>query len=189
MTYWVLGCNGPYPAAPIRAKGRARGEPWYSGQTITTQFDEPFVYVKQEYDDGVPGELKAMYKEEAKPLMRLDLISAIQEAGVDNLQLFPAVIEDPLTGTQHANFHAFNIVGLVACADMGSSDLMGTSDTDLLDVDFDRLVIDESKTQGLLLFRLAEACTAIVVHDNVRHAIEQAGVPGMVFYGPGEWSG
>ena len=35
-----------------------------------------------------------------------------------------------------------NIVGLVACADMSASKLMDTNESDLLDMDFESLVID-----------------------------------------------
>ncbi len=59
----------------------------------------------------------------------------------------------------------------------------------LLDTDFDSLVIDEEKTMGFRLFRLAENCSAIVVSEEVKVAIEERGIPGIVFYGPGEWSG
>ena len=94
-----------------------------------------------------------------------------------------------MTGEEHKNYKAFNIVGLVAAADMGASQLMGTSTSTMGDVDFAGLVIDESKTHGLLLFRLAEATNAIVVHEEIKAAIDAAQIPGFVFYGPGEWSG
>ena len=57
------------------------------------------------------------------------------------------------------------------------------------DVDFHSLVIDEARTHGLMLFRLAEARTAIIVHERIKQAIDDAGIPGFVFYEPGDWSG
>ncbi|WP_155826346.1 imm11 family protein [Leptospira alstonii] len=110
-------------------------------------------------------------------------------AGVDNIQYFDAVLRDPSTGQEYANYKAYNIVGLIACADMQTSDLMGTSQSTMGDVDFHALIIDESKTHGLVLFRLAENVSAVVVREEVKRAIESAGIPGFVFYGPGEWSG
>lgn len=67
--------------------------------------------------------------------------------------------------------------------------MMGTSGSTMGDADFHALIIDESKTAGLLLFRLAENISAIVVHERVKQSIEAAGIPGFAFYGPGEWSG
>ena len=58
-----------------------------------------------------------------------------------------------------------------------------------LDTDFDSLVIDKSKTMGIDLFRLAENCTAICVSEKENAAVEQHEIPGMLFYGTGEWSG
>ncbi|MCC7069732.1 MAG: hypothetical protein IT383_00320, partial [Deltaproteobacteria bacterium] len=75
------------------------------------------------------------------------------------------------------------------CADMAASRLMGTSSSRLGDVDFAALVIDESRTGGARLFRLAENVSAIVVDEAVKAAIDASGIPGFVFYGPGEWSG
>ena len=121
-------------------------------------------------------------------LMRDDLIQALIEVGVDNLQLFPALVADSAKKIEHTNYKAVNIVGVIACANMGASTLMGTSDSEMIDVDFDALVIDEAKTGGVLLFRMAEAVSAIVVHEKVRLYIEDR-IPGMTFYGAGEWSG
>jgi hypothetical protein len=45
------------------------------------------------------------------------------------------------------------------------------------DVDFHALVLDESRINGQLMFRLAENLSAIVVHESVRKAIEAAGIP------------
>lgn len=72
---------------------------------------------------------------------------------------------------------------------MRSCELMGTSNTTMGDIDFVSLVIDESKATGHLLFRLAENVSAVVVHEQVKSAIEASAIPGFVFYGPGEWSG
>jgi len=155
------------------------------GQPITMTVPEPLVYA---LDPHYHGLLKPLYKA-AIPLMREDLIAALNEARVDNLQYFQAVLRDTIKGKEYGNYKAFNIVGVVSCADMQKSALMGSSDSQMIDVDFRSLVIDESKTGGALVFRLAEAVNAIVVHENVRTLIEEQGVPGMTFYGPGEWAG
>jgi hypothetical protein len=114
---------------------------------------------------------------------------ALESVGVSNLQYFPALLRDPLNGSDIADFWAFNIVGLVACADMQRSSMMGTSNSSMGDVDFDALVIDEARAGDQPIFRLAESVSAIVVNDHVRNSVLAAGIPGMVFYGPGTWSG
>src|SRR5690606_1790653 len=116
-------------------------------------------------------------------------IKVIESAGVDNLQLFDAVLIDPQRGRTHRDYKAVNIIGMVAMADLAQSTTMGTSDSELIDVDFDRLVFKEKSSGEHLIFRLAESVNAIVVHDRVKQKIEAAGLPGMTFYASGEWSG
>ena len=72
---------------------------------------------------------------------------------------------------------------------MAASKVMGASDSTKIDCDFDRLVIDESKCEGLPIFRLAENITATVVDEVVKQEIEKYGIEGLFFYPSGEWAG
>lgn len=162
-------------------------ESWMLGRPIDERsVQQPLKYILDPDYGGTP---KAMYGAEVQPVMRDDLVDVLTKAGVDNVQYFRAELFDPESGKQYTNYKAFNIVGLVAAANMQKSELMGTSDSTIGDVDFHALVLDESKLGGLLLFRLAEKISAIVVHEKIKTAIEAARIQGFVFYGPGEWSG
>src|SRR3990172_5068054 len=190
--HYVMTCEGPYPTRSIRKAPKFPSPSWMMGRKVTVQILEPLVYeLDTEIYPGTKtaGNPVAMYDELTKPLMREDLKAAIWEAGVDNIDFYRALVKDPLTGEELKNYWAFNILGLISCADMTRSKLMGTSKSQLLDVDFDSLVIDEEGTMGFHLFRLAENISAIVVDDEVKETIEQHKIPGMVFYGPGKWSG
>jgi hypothetical protein len=183
--YFVMTCEGLYPAAAVRAVTDVPGGPWFDGQPLKIRVPEPVVFA---VDPDYPGDLKPFYKG-AVPLMRDDLLKSLTEAGVDNLQLFPAVVRDKKKKTEYTNFKVFNVLGVISAANMGESTLMGTSGSTKINVDFDSLVLDESKIGGALLFRLAESVSAIVVHKKVKAHIEASKIPGMTFYGPGEWSG
>lgn len=159
---------------------------WRDGIPITSVVPQPLRYV---LSSRMPGQPKAMYYAEAIPVMRDDLALVLQGAGVDNIQWFDAVLVDPDTRREYSNYKAYNIVGLISCADMTASRRMDGSEGDLIDVDFESLVIDENRAGAALMFRLAENVSAVVVHQQVKLAIEAAGIPGIVFYGPGEWSG
>jgi hypothetical protein len=51
-----------------------------------------------------------------------------------------------------------------------------------IDVDFDKLVLDEMKLQGLpLMFRLAESVNTILVHKSVKEHLTQKGFTGLLF--------
>ena len=182
--------EGEAPIMPL-AKGPEFGGRkflgnWRDGAMIVDPVPQPLVYT---LNPKYPGTPKPMYSSKSVPIMRDDVVQALEGAGVDNIQYFDAVLVNPDTGQEYQNYKAYNILGLVACADMAASEFMGTSNSTIGDVDFDGLVIDESKTQGLSLFRLAENVSAIIVHKKVKAAIEAARIPGFVFYGPGEWSG
>lgn len=122
--------------------------------------------------------------------MHHSLVEALIAAGVNNLELFPARITNPVTGYVHEDYQAFNVIGLVSAADLEQSTLMHDDEKPgLLDTDFDSLVLDEDRTMGFHLFRLAENCSAICVSEKVKKAVEERRIPGIIFYGPGEWSG
>ena len=184
-SYFVMTCEGIRPSTSVREVSEWNGPPWMTGQFIDRPVPHPFVF---RIDPHYPGELLPMY-EGSILVMRDALIRKLQEAGVDNLQLFPALVRDEDKKQEYADFKAVNIVGLISCANMEESTRMDPDDdeSDMIDVDFDSLVIDESKTGGALLFRLAEAVSAIIVHRSVRERVEA--IRGMTFYASGEWSG
>jgi hypothetical protein len=191
MTHFVMECEGPTPAAYIKTDLDLPDGPWYRGSPLSAEvvaeIPSPIVYTRDR--PNREGTYKDLYTAESYPLMSSRLLAVLRSVGASNLEVFPACIRNPLTREERLDYVAFNVVGLVAAADMTESVLMGTSDDKLLAVDFHSLVIDEKKAGGLLLFRLAESCSAIVISSSVKEAIERAGIPGMVFYGPGEWAG
>jgi hypothetical protein len=186
MGYYVMTCEGVDPMPIARGPEPEIDDNWMLGRLI----DENTVPKRLTYtlDTDYGGTPKAMY-EEANPVMSNDLVKVLTSAGVNNIQYFDAILVNPDSGHEYADYKAFNVVGLVAAADMTKSELMGTSDSSMGDVDFHALVLDESKARGLLLFRLAEKISAIVVHEKIKTAIEAANIPGFVFYEPGDWSG
>jgi hypothetical protein len=181
-----MTCNGVYPSAVIDTGPDLTGPPWYSGQAINKKIPQPLVYT---LDSEQPGNIPAMLDAEVYPLMRVDVIEALKAVGVDNLQFFDAVIIDPATGAEHHEYKAFNIIGVVAAADMAKSVKASSSDSVMIDADFDSLAIDATKAGAFRLFRLAESVDAIIVDGVVKQAIEQRNIPGMVFYDPADWAG
>ena len=190
MNYYVMESEGIYPSLAIEKAPRLIGGPWYHGHKLTIEVVTPLEYFLEEsnrYDDY---NLDVMYDNKAYPLMHISLLDALRSAGVNNLEVFSATIYDPNKDKMIHDYVAFNVIGLVSAADLEASTLMHEdSKASLLDTDFDSLVIDETKTMGFHLFRLAENCSAICVSEKVKEAIEKHEIPGMVFYGPGEWSG
>src|SRR4051812_23462538 len=97
MSHYVMVCEGDYPSAVLRGGPEMDNAPWNSGRVIKRDFELPLVYLLERRK----GNLKAMYDETAYPIMSEALIAALRSAGVDNLQLFDAVVENPRTGERH----------------------------------------------------------------------------------------
>jgi hypothetical protein len=120
------------------------------------------------------------------PIMSKRLADALAEVGVDNLQLFPVALRNTVTG-QVYDYRAFKVVGLVAAADLSASKSTVHDNKPVADVSFESLVIDETKTHSLLLFRLAENINALMVHDKVRKHILSKGIDTLTFIKPEDY--
>lgn len=173
--YHVLNCFGALfqPTLALGAIPDVDGiESWMNGQTIDVPVPEPLVI---EIDPDEPGEPLEMYQLEAL-IMSTRLANALQEAGVDNLQSFAAVLRAPESGRTFEGYRLVNVVGAVSCADMTRSEFVAPPGRPTISVAFDKLVIDERRTGGALLFRLAESLGTILVHDRVKRHLDASGL-------------
>jgi hypothetical protein len=186
MPHFVMTCNGVEPAAVLDSGPDRSDPPWLSGQPLRTPPTEPLIYT---LDPRFPGAIPAMIDGTEYPIMRDDVVEALRAVGVDNLQVFEAVIVDPATGKEHRNYKAFNVLGAVAAADMSKSVLASTSESTVIDADFDSLAIDAARAANFHLFRLAESVNAIIVDEAVKNEIERRNIEGMIFYDPEDWAG
>src|SRR5207302_11238489 len=105
-------------------------------------------------------------------IMQKSMLAALREACVDNLDAYETVIRHPKTAFVTHDYVACNLIGLVSAVNIARSKVVGGSSDHLLDTDFDGLVIDETRARGLLMFRLAENTTGVVVHEKIRRQLE-----------------
>lgn len=190
--YYVLMCFTPWftKSASLGPAPEVPGvSSWLRGQPIDAPVPQPLVFtVAPDEDDREPeepGVLLEMYQD-SYVLMTDRLVNALRDAGVDNLQLFDAAIRDPRTGSTATNYKVVNVIGVVAAADLGKS-AYTASGAPLIDVSFDSLVIDEKRVGGLLLFRLAESLSAIIVHDRVKQHLLANGFDMLTFRDPAKY--
>ena len=184
--YFMLGCFGPEDQNRA-ALGEVRGLKdvyWTTGRRFSSPIPTP---VEVFLDPWYPGVMVPMF-DRGILLFSDAMIAALQEAGVDNLDCYPAVIKDTVKGITYKDYKAVNIIGIIACADLGKSKHTAFGDP-LIDVDFDSLAIDEAKTRDALMFRLAECVSGIVVHEKVKEHLEAKGIAYLDFTPPGEWVG
>jgi hypothetical protein len=187
-SYTVLQCFGERgtPVAGLGASPLVEGvDSWIKGIPIDVPVPAP---IEMELDPQEPGAVLDLYQLDVL-IMSKRLIDALGEAGVDNLEVFDLVLVDPATGARLKTHRLVNVVGAVACADMARSKTLATRGPAMIDVDFDSLAIDETRTEGFLFFRLAECLTAILVHDRVRRHLIDRGFTSLTFQPPAEFVG
>ena len=181
--YYMLECYGPKYEERQAIDIVPTGFSWMRGLEFTSPPDAPLEVLMD--GDGI---MMPMF-DRGILLFRDDLIKAIESAGVDNLDCYDAVLIDPVANVRYENYRAVNIIGLVAAADLSKSEYSAPSGVPLIDTDFDSVVIDEEKAMGLLMFRMAECLSAIVIHEKVKQHIERAGIPYLDFIQPESWFG
>ena len=164
-----------------------------SGKLIdTTNLDLPFKiqmhagdeYGYDQYNPFFEGEIKELSITERlvdyyslSSLMSDKLVNLLVESGVDNIQIFPIEIEDASTGeVLNFSYSLVNIVGLVSCAKMDESEHSPIGNSNY----FHELQIDEKKTNGQLIFRLAESRFEVIVHEKIAKLINEGGFTGLV---------
>jgi hypothetical protein len=140
-----------------------------------------------ETTDERKGQLAELIKAPL-PLMSKDMAVVLEKAGVTNIDFYEVEIQDEEEGCVHHSHLAFNLIGTIAAADLTKSNYFAEGEV-IISADFDSLVIDENKTRGALMFRLAESVNGIVVHESVKNAIEAAGIDTLTFIPPEEWVG
>ncbi len=126
------------------------------------------------------------------PLMSRRLVQALQQAGVDNLQTFQTNLRTVQGDNPPAadTYLAVNIIGAVAGVDFEKAKVSPTSTETLVAMDFDSLAIDDPKVRNLLMFRLAENTTAVIVHEAVQQRLAAAdGLATLTWVRPEEWAG
>jgi hypothetical protein len=185
--YYMLACldSLDYDRASLDYEKDDPARSWHSGTRFTQPPPQPIEVV---VDEDFPG-LIPEFTDVPLPLMTRRLVKALHEAGVDNLDTYKVVISDPTTGQKHQDHVAVNIIGKIAAADLRKSVYDASLPERMISMDFDSVVIDEKKTRGAFLFRLAESVNAIVIHEKVKEHLEASGIDTLTFIPPEEWMG
>jgi hypothetical protein len=184
MKYYVLGCAAT-PYNRILGFPDIEEDNWMGGYRIADDIPTPLEF---ELDPDCPGIMREMYDTRI-PVMRDDLVEAMHAAGVDNLQVFPAIIRDPETGERYANYKAVNIVGLISALDRAKADVEPGVPFTMVAMLLNSAPLDESRAGDARLFRLAENISMIVIHQSVKEFLQERGFVNLTFTNPAEWSG
>lgn len=108
------------------------------------------------------------------PVWSLPLINLYKSIGVDNIQSFDAKLINSESGKSWPEYKAVNIIGLLAAADLTKSKYIKICDSPdgIPFIGFEKLVLNSKKTEGKLLFRLAECPTQLLAHEKLIDALK-----------------
>lgn len=181
--HYVMECHGSTPnhAMPLRPDDETHL--WMSGARFEDAPSKPII---MQWDPDSENDERLTFYEAGVALMTAQLVAALMDAGIDNLDTYKVVIRSPSGKEDCHDYLAVNIIGVVAVADMGESetiDIHGTGST-MIDVVFESLVIDEEKAAGHLFFRLGECVSAVIIDESVVNHLNKLGSFGLTFLDP-----
>ena len=153
---------------------------WMGSTSWTVPIPEPLELTVFEEGDFLP------YYDDPFPIIKKSLLKVIREAGVDNLDDYAVEITNPFDGTVNNDYRAINIIGAIKAIDEGASfgEELDESGSGLAGKFYSRIILDESKINGQLLFRLEEKPSYIVVDESLKEAIEAEENPEFFIFKP-----
>lgn len=107
-------------------------------------------------------------------------VATLRKAGVDNFQLFPAVLRNPEVGAEWTGFHAFNVLGLLDAADMNASRYLTIMEGEghlPPVVNFEELVLARAATHDQPMFRVLQSSSLLAVHQRVVDVLKRESPP------------
>lgn len=145
------------------------------GKKMPSDFVEPLLYEidteafdEDDHDDNVNSKTRTFPSTFLpEPVFSINLVKALLDSGVDNIDVYQAVITNPETGEKFQNYQGVNIVGVVSCADFSASDYEDLAESYI----FRNLVINTDKIIGFDIFRLAEDDETILISDRLKHLL------------------
>jgi hypothetical protein len=159
-------------------RGPGRGDGWMLGKKFNGTVSTPVeITAKEDFDDGM---LLPLYP--TPTIMRNDLHEAVVSVGVDNLDVWDAIVRKADGTLLSDQYKAFNVIGLRSVGP--GTVYMPENPSRMVDASIESLQIGEDQAQGLLLFRLAQSMDIIVVHEKVKTAIEARNIPNIIFIDP-----
>ena len=144
------------------------------------------IHVQVNYFQGYTGAPRELL-DTTLPIMSRRLKDVFDSLGIDNIDYYPVLLENITLGINYEYF-AFKLIGKIAAVDLAKSEIMTYKNLQPIgDASVYSMAIDEGKARGLMIFRLAEDLSAIMVHDRVVDAIKTANIDTITFAEPKDY--
>ncbi len=155
---------GSMPILPDR-----KHDNWLFGKPFTIAPEEPIV---MKIDEGCDDCEEVPFHHDPA-IASQAFIDALLEAGVDNIVTYDAILQSSTDENfQIKGYKAFNIIGRFSAAGPETKFLTESREIDASIEDFQP---EPDSIKGSYMFRLAESCTTIVIHEKVKIHLETKG--------------
>jgi len=181
--YFIIEASNPSRMLLYDLPDTDGDEDWLSGCRFKTPPSEPvIVEIRKGYERA---DLLPYFG--TPPVISNAFHQVLLDAGVDNLDVYDAVLRSEDGSVEYSGFKAFNVIGLVSASDLSKTSFSSDNPSRFIDASIDSLSIDNNKARGALFFRLAEYVGAVIVHEKVKRIIEAKALPHVIFYEPNEY--
>ncbi len=176
----------------IKSKGSGRMMLWNPSDGVGDASWTSGNLFRQAPPQPVLMQILAGYEQDELPDFKLTptvmssaLHDVLLKAGVDNIDVYDAIIASEDGSIRHEGFKAYNLIGVVSATDFAKTVFSPSNPSRAIDASIDSLAIDVKKVTGVLMFRLAENTSVILVHPRVKEALEAANFESIYFMAPG----
>jgi hypothetical protein len=143
------------------------------GQPFTQVLPEPVVFPVDNTDEHPPRGMEGI----SVPVWSGALLRSLQGAGVDNLQVFHAILRND-AGREWRDYFAVNVLGAVSCmAKSTEATRVAERPSGMQFAKVHKLVINPARAAGLELFRLAESPTILLMHQRLFDVLQKNAPP------------
>lgn len=118
-------------------------------------------------------ELPDYFEVSCVPIVKENFIHLLKKLKIDNFQAFPVDVH--FSNGKTSGYYLINIVGRLTCIDKDATD--GKKRGPVISRVFD-LKIDETKINDVRIFRDHAYQELVFIYDELKEAIEQAGISG-----------
>ncbi len=145
------------------------GVTWLTGKHFKRKVDEP---IRCLLDPSSGPDMPDVFLFGEIPIFSNRLVEALHKAGVDNIDIYEAILVAPETKKVWKDYKAVNIVGKIECANLNKSEY--DQDSEYPMIEFEKLILDEKKIEGVKMFRLAENPSFILINEDVKEVIDRS---------------
>ena len=166
------------PARRVRLGGEEHDAvaTWWDGSVVAPRPPEqPYRFFLEPFDEEIDSLDLPYVLGQLCPLVAPAFADALADFGVDTIDRHAVLLIDEGGPVPEIPYAAITVHGLIDAVDAEASLAEASPGGAVLDVAFDRLVLDPAKANGLALFRLVQNPGHLWIHRELDHFLRARG--------------